>query len=202
MKFSGTAKYVATDDLTVAVNQVTQFLEENKDTLLSVAKAAGTLLAMWLAYKAKAMLSEATDGGTLGYLIKMIGIITLLAKAWHGLADAAGKAWGVVKSAGAALGEKLGIGGDGEGGGEAPPSGAMEAVQQIAAANASPTNAMSSSAVTNSNQAVSKSTSISIDKLEVNTKATDADGISQGISDSLGHHLRQAGDHYDDGIDY
>jgi hypothetical protein len=189
-----------TDDLSDGFATVTKFLEENKDTLLSVAKAAGTLLAMWLAYKAKAMLSEATDGGTLGYLIKMIGIIAMLTKAWNALGAAASKVWGVVKSAGEALGEKLGVGGGAAE--EGPPPGSLEAVQQIAAANASPTNSVSSSAVTNSTQAVSKSTSVNIEKVEVQTQATDADGISKGISDGLSNHLRQASDHYDDGMAY
>lgn len=78
---------------------------------------------------------------------------------------------------------------------------AMAGGAMIAQANAAPVNAVSSSAISNSRTS-SKSTTVSIDKLEVQTQATDADGISKSIGDSLGAQMRQAADHHDDGIAY
>lgn len=54
----------------------------------------------------------------------------------------------------------------------------------------------------NGTSSPSKSTSVSIDKVIVNTQATDADGISKAISESLTQHLRTTIGNYDDGIVY
>lgn len=186
-----------TDDISDGFAKVSQFLEENKDTLISVAKAAATLLAMWLAYKAKALLDETTDGGTMKYLLKMIGVIGVLTAAWKGLSAAAAKAWGVVQETASAVGDKLGL----SSGGKSIP-GADAAVAQITAANASPINGMTSAAISNASANNSRNTEVNIDQVMVQTQATDADGISKGISDSLSAQLRQAADHHDDGISH
>lgn len=78
---------------------------------------------------------------------------------------------------------------------------AMAGAGAIAGANAAPVNSMSSSAISNSKTST-KSTTVSVGKVEVQTQATDADGISKSIGDSLGAQLRQAADHHDDGISY
>lgn len=48
----------------------------------------------------------------------------------------------------------------------------------------------------------SKNTTVNIDKIEVHTQATDADGISKSIGENLSQHLRTTTANYDDGILY
>lgn len=72
----------------------------------------------------------------------------------------------------------------------------------IAAANTAPVNGISSSAISNSRTS-SKTVDASVKgPINVYTQATDADGISKSIGDSLGAQMRQAADHHDDGIAY
>lgn len=79
---------------------------------------------------------------------------------------------------------------------------AMAGAGAIAQANAAPVNAISSSAVSNS-RTTSKMVDASVKgPINVYTQATDADGISKSIGDSLGAQMRQAADHHDDGIAY
>lgn len=49
-------------------------------------------------------------------------------------------------------------------------------------------------------RSVSNTNSVNVDKVEVHTQATDADGISQAIGDSLDTHLRQTLDQASDGV--
>lgn len=186
-----------TDDISGGFAKVTAFLEENKDTLISVAKAAATLLAMWLAYKAKALLDENMDGGTLKYLLKMIGIIAMLTQAWKGLTEMVGRAWAVMKEAGTAIASKLGLGDGGEAA-EAVP-GAAAALSQITAANAAPVNGMTSAAISNATANSTQNTTTNIGKVEVHTQATDADGITRDMNGAIRREYRAASDHFDDG---
>lgn len=70
----------------------------------------------------------------------------------------------------------------------------------IGAADSSPMNSTTSSAITNGNSSVSKDNSVKIDKIEVNTQATDAEGISKGLMGGLQQHFSAAIDQSDDGL--
>lgn len=70
----------------------------------------------------------------------------------------------------------------------------------IGLADSAPTNAVTSGAISNSQQSVNNSSSVKIDKVEVNTQATDADGVSKGIAGGLQQHFSAAIDQFDDGI--
>jgi hypothetical protein len=68
-------------------------------------------------------------------------------------------------------------------------------LDSIGAANANPVNTYNAAA-SNSN----KSNSVKIDKVEVNTQATDAEGISRSINQSLSNEITNANNNFDDGV--
>lgn len=72
--------------------------------------------------------------------------------------------------------------------------------QMIGLADSAPMNSVTSSAITNGNSSVSKDNSVKIDKIEVNTQATDAEGISKGLMGGLQQHFSAAIDQSDDGL--
>lgn len=72
--------------------------------------------------------------------------------------------------------------------------------QMIGLADSSPMNSTTSSAITNGNSSVSKDNSVKIDKIEVNTQATDAEGISKGLMGGLQQQFSAAIDQSDDGM--
>lgn len=67
------------------------------------------------------------------------------------------------------------------------------------AASNTPLNSMNSNSISNKNQ-VTKTNTVTVGKVEINTQATDADGISKAIGGSLNDHLRNAQDQFDDGV--
>ena len=69
---------------------------------------------------------------------------------------------------------------------------------QLAGAGATPINAATPSVV-NSAQ-TSKTSNVSVGKVEVHTQATDADGISKAIGSSLQSQMKQAVNNHDDGV--
>jgi len=72
--------------------------------------------------------------------------------------------------------------------------------QMIGLADSAPMNSVTSSAITNGNQSVSKDNSVKIDKVEINTQATDAEGISKGLMGGLQQQFSAAIDQSDDGL--
>jgi len=72
--------------------------------------------------------------------------------------------------------------------------------QMIGLADSAPMNSVTSSAITNGNQSVSKDNSVKIDKVEINTQATDAEGVSKGIIGGLQQQFAAAIDQSDDGL--
>lgn len=72
--------------------------------------------------------------------------------------------------------------------------------QMIGAADSSPINSTTSSAITNGNSSVSKDNSVKIEKVEINTQATDAEGVSKGLMGGLQQHFSAAIDQSDDGL--
>jgi hypothetical protein len=67
------------------------------------------------------------------------------------------------------------------------------------AASNNPLAAQTSNSISSANSS-SKTSTVKIDKVEVHTQATDSEGISKGISDTLGNHLKQTTAHFDDGV--
>jgi hypothetical protein len=67
------------------------------------------------------------------------------------------------------------------------------------AASNNPLAAQTSNSISSANSS-NKTSNIKIDKVEVNTQATDSEGISKGISDTLANHLKQTTAHFDDGV--
>lgn len=57
-----------------------------------------------------------------------------------------------------------------------------------------------SSAAVTAGATNNRSTSVQVDRVEVNTQATDADGIAQGIGGALEREMRSAADAFDDGV--
>lgn len=96
------------------------------------------------------------------------------------------------------LGPLAGLAGRLLGGGQVP-AGLAQGQQQLAAAGASPVGAVSSTAISNSRTS-SRSTTVQVDRVEVNTQATDADGIASGVGSALEREMRSAANSYDDGV--
>jgi len=69
---------------------------------------------------------------------------------------------------------------------------------QIASANSAPINQMSSSAI--SNMRGDSNANIQIDKIEVQTQATDAEGMATHVGNALQDHLQTAAMQFSDGI--
>lgn len=63
----------------------------------------------------------------------------------------------------------------------------------------SPINSMNSNAISNSST-TNKTQSVTIQKIEVMTQATDAQGISKSVGDTMTSQMRQALNNYDDGV--
>jgi hypothetical protein len=81
----------------------------------------------------------------------------------------------------------------------APTAAALAAGQtQLSAAASSPLSSVTSNAISNTRRGGDRN--VTIDKVEVNTQATDAEGISRSIGDTLGSHLRRTTNHFDDGV--
>lgn len=76
--------------------------------------------------------------------------------------------------------------------------GLAEGKSTLGAISASPIGTQSAAAT--AARTTNKTTTVQIDKVEVQTQATDAAGISKGIGDTLGTQLRQAASNYDDGV--
>lgn len=83
-------------------------------------------------------------------------------------------------------------------GGNVSVTGLQQGQQQLAAASSSSITSQTSNAINSSNQ--SRSTSVQVGTVNVQTQATDADGISKSIGNSMGEQMRQATANFDDGI--
>jgi len=67
---------------------------------------------------------------------------------------------------------------------------------QLQAAASTPLASVTSNAISNSSRQVSQRTDVKVDKIEVNTQATDAQGIARDISGAYADEMRQ----FDNGI--
>lgn len=71
----------------------------------------------------------------------------------------------------------------------------------VAEATASPVGATSATALgAGTARGGDKTVNVQVDKVEVATQATDAQGISQDIGRTLGNEMRSAADLFDDGV--
>jgi hypothetical protein len=77
--------------------------------------------------------------------------------------------------------------------------GLMEGKQAVSQAGNMPLANQTSNSISNSRN-VSKSTNVQVGKVEVKTAATDAEGISKAIGDSIQSQMQQAATNFDDGV--
>lgn len=70
----------------------------------------------------------------------------------------------------------------------------------IATASATPLANQTSNSIANSNRTSSRETNVKVEKVEVVTQATDANGISRDIGSSMNVQMRQAVAGFDDGV--
>lgn len=79
-----------------------------------------------------------------------------------------------------------------------------KAQNEIAAASSSPIASQTSNSVVNQTQnqpqQVTKNNQFTVESIQINTQATDAEGIAAGIGDGLSGHFNQAVNEFDDGI--
>lgn len=78
--------------------------------------------------------------------------------------------------------------------------GLMEGQAQLAAASASPMASQTSNSMMMNSRTTTRTATVTVDKIEVHTQATDAEGISKQIGNTLGAQLRQTAANYDDGV--
>ncbi|MDY8913961.1 hypothetical protein UZS93_14175 [Escherichia coli] len=75
-----------------------------------------------------------------------------------------------------------------------------KAQNEITAASSSPIASQTSNTVTNQQQQITKTNKFTVESIQINTQATDAEGIAAGIGDGLSGHFNQAVNEFDDGI--
>lgn len=124
------------------------------------------------------------------FVESMIGTIVA---AWQGFISLVRSALGMVGKVGGVVNRLTGgrIG--------AAADAAAGAARFIAPATASAVGAVGSAALS-AGRGGDRTNTVNIDKVEVNTQATDADGIAKGIGKSLGSEMRNAADQFDDGV--
>jgi len=77
--------------------------------------------------------------------------------------------------------------------------GLKNARSQVQAAAGNPLNSTTSNAISNS-KSTTQSANVTVGKIEVKTKATDADGIAKAVGGSMQAQLKKATSNYDDGV--
>jgi TP901 family phage tail tape measure protein len=84
-----------------------------------------------------------------------------------------------------------------------PPPGVAKGQMALAVARTAPLASLTSQGVASraAHTPVSKHYTVKVDKVEVHTQATDADGMAAAAAGALTTHLRRATDHFDDGVD-
>lgn len=140
-------------------------------------------------------------GALIAAVAAVIAAIMYLEANWERVSGAISKGWQSIKSA-------FGFGDESSGGDKTLGKGGAVDKAQSAIGSANSSGALSASpsplAVTTAGGAVSnrsnKSTTVNVQKVEVQTQATDAAGISAAIGNQLGTQLRQASANFDDGV--
>lgn len=133
-------------------------------------------------------------------------MLTSLTEAFSAFGDLAGGVWDVVVSKIQTAVEWIGkaielvkqVGGAISGGLGGARADIKAAQGHLSAASGSPLVAQTSNSI--SNRGGSRTTSVTVGKVEVKTAATDADGISRAIGGSMQAQMRQAANNFDDGV--
>jgi phage-related protein len=128
---------------------------------------------------------------------RVMGFINLIRTVISLVSGIAGKITGALD----ATKTKLGIGESGK----AEPAkagvpGLAEGKAALATAGASPLNSVTSNAISNSSKTSNRSTTVAVQNVNVQTQATDAEGIAGAIGNSMGQQIRQASYAFDDGV--
>lgn len=108
---------------------------------------------------------------------------------------------GLAKTVGSAISGALGMakGALGIPAGPEAPAGLADGKSQLGIAGASPLASQTSNSIAGA-KTTNKSNSVKIDKIEVQTQATDAAGISKSIGDTMSAQMRAASANSDDGV--
>jgi hypothetical protein len=129
-----------------------------------------------------------------GVLTFILDLITLVLDKFGGVVGIAKAVAGIVRGTLGAAKAAVGL---------AVPDGVAEGVKagqtQLAAAASSPLASSTSNSISNSNKR-GGDRNVTVEKIEIQTQATDADGIARGIGGALGSQLRQTSGQFDDGI--
>jgi hypothetical protein len=105
-----------------------------------------------------------------------------------------GKAWELAGKLGSVIGGAMG---GGLGGNAAIAEGVRAGQSQLGIASSSPVGSVTSAAISNTRGG---DRSVKVEKVEVHTQATDAQGIARGIGGALGSQMRGAASQFDDGV--
>lgn len=136
------------------------------------------------------------------FLDKFGGIVGIAKAVGGAISGGLGKikeSMGIAKPDAGASGPRQSEAGGGGAMGAYGVPGLAQGKAQLTGAAGSGIASQGSGAIANS-RTTNKSTSVSIDKIEVKTQATDAAGISKSIGDSMTAQMRQAASKYDDGV--
>lgn len=107
------------------------------------------------------------------------------------------------------IGKNLGFGGGAEVdinnkfvvGSSVPMTNLQKAAAAYHTIDRNPLNETTSNNITNSKREVNKTTSVQVGEVNVNTQATDAEGMAAGASNALSNELQSAVNDFDDGVD-
>lgn len=101
-----------------------------------------------------------------------------------------GKAWDLGAKVGEWFSNKFGS------------TGIVEAKQQLALASSSPISSVTSNSIMNANRNSNRNVTVQTGPVTVQTQATDAEGTAKAFGGVMGSQIRQAINHFDDGVAY
>jgi hypothetical protein len=131
-------------------------------------------------------------------------VFSFLVDSWKATFDFIMKGVDLVKEGLLSAAEFFGFGSEDNAGGArgaASRFGVVDGNAQLASAAASPLNSVTSNAITNSNSAVSRSNNVEIGQLNVQTQATDANGVASGIGGALNQQIADMDDEFSSGVE-
>jgi hypothetical protein len=165
-----------------------------KDAWAVIQAIAGALVDVWNDPAAawQGFLDAMTSG--------MLAAGEFIAGIWQGIVDQVMAAINFISEGWAKAKALVGLGDDPAGAEGATTRAGIAAGQaQLGAASASPLGAQTSNSINNAKQ-VSKNTTVQVGAVNVQTQATDAEGISKAVGSSLTSQMKQAANNYDDGV--
>ena len=161
---------------------------------VEVLKAAAGFLGAAFDYVVASIREFVAASPTLQAALQAIATVTGV------VSEGLGAVWDILRAIGGIIGSVTsGLGGLIGKGVDATTEALKAGKIQLQAAASSPLAATSSTAISNTRTA-SKTTSVQIGKVEVQTQAADAAGISKAIGGSMETQMRQAVNNFDDGV--